>query len=196
MTLIGFALALSRLLGRERAGERWTLADLDVRYALAGAAVALFLVNASYYMWWGGAAFGPRHLLTVVPLAAYGIARAWLDREARVLTIVLAAISFASVLVVTMIGLEAPEQGNVLTDYAWLHLSAGNVAVLSGASNLGMRLGLPSLATFGPILVWLVIGGRVVAKALPKAEPDHATLTPEEPVGSAPSPHERTGVSR
>lgn len=180
VTLLGFALALSRQLGRhrDRTGIRWTLADLDVRYALAAAAVALFLVNASYYMWWGGAAFGPRHLLTVVPLAAYGIARACLERESRVLTIVLAAVSFASVLAVTMVGLEAPEQGNVLSDYAWLHLSAGNVAVLSGASNLGMRLGLPSLATFGPILVWLVIGGRVVAKALPNEEPTDETQTP------------------
>ncbi len=175
VTLLGIALAFTGRMDRNHPDSLWAKPSLDVRHALGAAAVALFLVNASYYMWWGGAAFGPRHLLSVVPLVAYGIARACLDREVRVLVAVLALVSFANVLAVTMVGLEAPEKGNVLTEYAWTHLTAGNVAVLSGASNLGMRLGLPNLATFGPILVWLIVGGRVVAGALPKDEPERAT---------------------
>jgi hypothetical protein len=181
VTLLGVALAFTGRMERNRPDSLWAKPTLDVRHALGAAAIALFLVNASYYMWWGGAAFGPRHLLPVVPLVAYGLARACLDREARVLAALLAAISFANVLSVTMVGIEAPETGNVLTEFAWTHLAAGHVAVLSGSSNLGMRLGLPSLATFGPILVWLLVGGRVVFRALPSDERD---VTPDPGMGA------------
>jgi hypothetical protein len=172
VTLLGFALALAGRVDAGSAASMRATPKLDERHALAAGAVALLLVNASYYMWWGGAAFGPRHLLLIVPLAAYGIARACLHRAGRVVAAVLAALSFSSVLSVTMVGLEAPERVNVLTEYAWPHLAAGNVAALSGASNLGIRLGLPRAATFGPILVWLLIGGRVVARALTRDEPE------------------------
>jgi hypothetical protein len=152
----------------------------DVRHAFALAALALFFVNASYYMWWGGAAFGPRHLLPVVPLAAYGIARACSDRGARVLTFLLATVSFANVLSGTMVGLEAPERGNVLSEFAWRHLEAGQVAAMSGSSNLGLQLGLPALATFGPLLAWLLIGCYGVLKGLPRNPPGLTTTTGPE----------------
>jgi hypothetical protein len=158
----------------------------DVRHAFALAGLALFLVNASYYMWWGGAAFGPRHLLPVVPLAAYGIARACSERVARVLTFLLAALSFANVLSGTMVGLEAPEHGNILSEFAWRHLEAGDVAVMHGSSNLGLRLGLPALATFGPLLAWLLVGSYGVLRGLPK-NPSKLTKTSGAGLGGTPT---------
>jgi hypothetical protein len=172
ITLLGLALSLSaRLSPATTVGARAGF-KLDVRHAFALAALALFFVNSSYYMWWGGAAFGPRHLLPAVPLAAYGIARACSERGARVLVFLLAAVSFANVLSGTMVGLEAPERGNVLSEFAWHHLEAGGVAVISGSSNLGLRLGLPALATFGPLLAWLIIGSYSLVRGLPKNPPE------------------------
>jgi hypothetical protein len=180
VTLLGFALALSARLSpattvRTGAGFR-----PDVRHAFAVAGLSLFFVNASYYMWWGGAAFGPRHLLPVVPLAAYGIARACSVRVARVLTFLLAAVSFANVLSGAMVGLEAPEHGNVLSEFAWRHLEAGDVAVMHGSSNLGLQLGLPALATFAPLLAWLVVGSFSLLKGLPKSPPELTTTSHAE----------------
>ncbi|HEY6561718.1 MAG TPA: hypothetical protein VI072_30825 [Polyangiaceae bacterium] len=177
VTLLGLALALSARLSPGTAVSARAGFKPDVRHAFALAALALFLVNASYYMWWGGAAFGPRHLLPVVPLAAYGIARACSARGARVATFLLAAVSFANVLSGTMVGLEAPERGNVLSEFAWRHLEVGQVAAISGSSNLGLQLGLPALSTFGPLLAWLLIGCYGVVRGLPKNPPELTTAT-------------------
>jgi hypothetical protein len=186
VALLGFALSLStRMSPIATEGARAGFKP-DVRHAFAVAALALFAVNASYYMWWGGAAFGPRHLLPVVPLAAYGIARACSERGARVITFLLAAVSFANVLSGTMVGLEAPERGNILSEFAWSHLAAGEVAVMHGSSNLGLRLGLPALATFGPLLAWLVIGSVGVLRGVPKAPPQPKLTALGESLGGDP----------
>ena len=127
---------------------------------------ALLLVNAGYYMWWGGASAGPRHLVPVVPFLAIGIATAWEHERARPIVVVLSAISIAQMLVLAAVGLEATEHGNILYDYAFPRLISGRIATLGGASNLGLRLGLARGATLGPPLAWILIGGRWLLRAL------------------------------
>jgi hypothetical protein len=39
-----------------------------------GIVVGFLLFNASYYMWWGGAGMGPRHLIPALPFAALAVA--------------------------------------------------------------------------------------------------------------------------
>jgi hypothetical protein len=139
------------LVARARAGDRTAL-------AAALGFTSLLLVNASYYMWWGGAAAGPRHLVPVLGCLALGVPwlceRRWLRR----LSAVLGAISVANMLAIAAIGLEAPEHGDVLVDFVYKRLLLGKLSELSGASNLGVEVGLARGGTLGPLLVWLLIG--------------------------------------
>ena len=138
------------------------------RAARAGlvAMMALLFANGGYYMWWGGAAAGPRHLVPVLGFLSFGAAAAFESRRLRWLFVPLALVSFANVLVLTAVGLEGPEQGNLLTDYAYPRLMSGGLAGISGASNLALRLGLARAATLGPFLVWILMGGRFLVRLL------------------------------
>lgn len=131
--------------------------------------VALLLANAGYYMWWGGAAAGPRHVVPALAFLSFGAARAW-DSRARWVILVLMIVSVVNLLSLTAVGLEAPDRGNVLVDYVYRRLARGEIASLSGASNMGIRLGLIRGATLGPILVWLLLGARFLGRTLPKAD--------------------------
>jgi hypothetical protein len=144
--------------------------------ALAAAFVALLLANAGYYMWWGGAAAGPRHLVPVLAFLGAGLATAWESRWNK-LTAVLLAISVANVLVLTGVGLEAPDHVDALFSYAYRRLAAGEVASLSGASNLGIRLGLAPSTTLVPVLVWLAFGARFLLRRVDA----WVSLAPDEP---------------
>lgn len=137
-------------------------ADLASRAGIVAFGALLF-VNAGYYMWWGGAAAGPRHLVPVLAFLSIGTAAAW-ESKHRWWWATLAAVSIANFLAITAVGLEAPDRGNLLADYAYFRLARGQIASLSGASNIGMRLGLSPGATLGPLLVWLVLGGRFLAR--------------------------------
>jgi hypothetical protein len=145
-------------------GVRYARANGDAA-ARAGilAFGALLFVNAGYYMWWGGAAAGPRHLVPTLPFLAVGACAAW-DSRWRWAWAALALVSIFNFVVLTAVGLEAPDRGNVLLDYAYHRLGRGEIASLSGASNIGMRLGLSPGATLGPLLVWLVLGARFLAR--------------------------------
>lgn len=132
---------------------------------------ALFFANAGYYMWWGGAAAGPRHLVPALAFLGVGLATAW-ESPRRYLWTALALLSAMNFLVITAVGLEAPDRGNVLFDYAYHRLARGEIASLSGASNIGMRLGLSPGATLGPLLVWIVLGARFLARHVQSAAPE------------------------
>lgn len=158
-------------------GARYAVRHRDVGPRAAMVAfVALLLVNAGYYMWWGGAAAGPRHLVPVLGLLSFGAAHAW-ESRLRWAIFVLALVSIANLLVLTAVGIEAPDHGNVLFDYAYRRLASGELASLSGASNLGIRLGLVRGATLGPILVWMVLGARFLFRMLSEWTSSEATAS-------------------
>jgi hypothetical protein len=121
---------------------------------------ALLAMNAGYYMWWGGAAAGPRHLIPGMAFAAAGVAflptlgRPWLGRVIGVL----AAVSVLNALAIALVGVEAPERGDVLRDFVWARMRAGRIADLSGASNLGLKVGLTRVGSVVPLVVWVIVG--------------------------------------
>lgn len=128
----------------------------------AGLAVlgVLLLLNAGYYMWWGGAAVGPRHLIPGMVFLAAGVAflpafgRPWLGR----VLVLLAVVSVLNALAIAFVGVEAPEHGDVLREFVWARMRSGRIAALSGASNLGLKMGLPAVGSVLPLLAWVVAG--------------------------------------
>jgi hypothetical protein len=125
-----------------------------------GVASVMLLASSGYYMWWGGAAAGPRHLVPVLPMLGYGYAAAWEGTGARGRTVLsaLGILSFGILLAFTAVGLEAPEHGNVLTDYVWLSLVRHKIATIRGASNLGLAAGMSPLASLIPVTLWAALG--------------------------------------
>jgi hypothetical protein len=144
--------------------------DWTVSVGLVALAV-LFLLNASYYMWWGGAAVGPRHLVPALPVLAIGVAQAFRSKRMSlvVLTGVCAAISIANVLAIAAVGLEAP-RNDILRDFAWPRLFQGKVAAFSGASNLGIRFGLRGVWSLVPLVLWCGLGSWYLLMTVRKAK--------------------------
>jgi hypothetical protein len=132
---------------------------------------ALLLVNASYYMWWGGAAAGPRHLVPVLGLLVLGLPWIWERPRLRRLLFVLAGLSAFNMMAIAAVGLEAPEQGDLLADFVYDRLLGGRLASMPGASNLGLELGLVRGGSLGPLMVWMLVGAHVLARQLGEVSP-------------------------
>jgi hypothetical protein len=62
-----------------RCRAAWSWRDA-LRNRAVGFAIASFLLVASYYMWWGGWCYGPRHLVPAFTLLTFEAAR-WLARR-------------------------------------------------------------------------------------------------------------------
>lgn len=134
--------------------------DFAARAALL-AFLSLLWLNASYYMWWGGAAAGPRHLVPALPGLAVGLAWWWRTvPRTRVVVLGVGVVSLVLVLAVTLVGLEASEFDDILRRYTFPRLARGEIARLPGASNLGLLLGLSGLSSVIPLVLWLVLGAR------------------------------------
>jgi hypothetical protein len=120
----------------------------------------LLALNAGYYMWWGGAAAGPRHLIPGMAFLGAGVAllpavgRRWTAPA----LLLLGTISVANAFAIALVGVEAPERGNLLRDFVWARMGAGRIASLNGASNLGLEMGLSPVESVIPLLAWLLVG--------------------------------------
>jgi len=128
--------------------------------------LVLLLMNAGYYMWWGGAAAGPRHLVPAVAVLAAGLAVTLRRRPSwlRWATVALSLVSIANCVSLTVVGIEAPEFGNVLTEYIWPALRYGRVSAANGATNIGLKLGLSAALSPLPLLLWLGLGYLYLAR--------------------------------
>lgn len=112
------------------------------------------LLNAGYYMWDGGAAYGPRHLVPALGLLMLGAAAGW--RASPRLFVVLAAIGGLHMLLGAAATPEAPQHGNPVWEYAWPRARGAEAALPGRATNLGLLLGLPGLLSLVPLLApWL-----------------------------------------
>jgi hypothetical protein len=116
--------------------------------------VAFWLLNGGYYMWWGGAALGPRHCIPALPFLALGFAwylpaPGWRGD----LFVVLLAVSLVSQLAAVAVSPLAPPGVDALFAYVYPQLVHGTVARLPGSSNLGMWLGLHGPASLLPLLL-------------------------------------------
>lgn len=147
-------------------------AGLRPEGTLACAISAYFvLMTSAYYMWYGGAALGPRHVIPMLPFLCLGIPWA-LPSRLRGFTIVLAAVSIFNQTIATAVAPEAPLRGDPLFDHAYHHFFHGRVAVLAGTSNLGLQIGLPGPASLVPLAVIWFLTLRVVLPSLPAAPRD------------------------
>ncbi len=119
---------------------------------------AYFLVlNAGYYMWDGGAAFGPRHCVPMLPFLCLGLAPAL--REVPRLVAVLGLVSAAQMTLGAAGAPEAGQHGNPLWDHAWPRLRDAAAGSYTGATNLGLLLGLPGALSLLPLLgLWIGVG--------------------------------------
>jgi hypothetical protein len=139
--------------------ERWP--ELPAAGAAFG---ALLLANASYYMWDGGWATGPRHTVPALAFLGLGFGFGFAEPRWRVPVFVLATFSALVVVLTTAVGLEAPPHGDAIFDYLLPELRAGHIARISGASNLGLELGLSRRLSVVPGLVWMAFGAWWLAE--------------------------------
>ena len=155
--------------------------DLAAR-AGALAFVTLLLLNAGYYMWWGGAAAAPRHLVPALGALAFGIAASTKRSWTRALGIPLSLLSVVNMVSICSVGLEAPETGDVLFGYVYPRMSSGEIATMSGSSNLGILLGLPRPLSLIPLLLWIVGGLGYLTIRLRSEFPSASAVTKAEAV--------------
>jgi hypothetical protein len=122
--------------------------------ALCAAAIVLYflLMNAGYYMWYGGSALGPRHLIPALPFLCLGLPFAFRRPRPLLLGLLLAP-SVANQLAGTAVGPTAPFTADLLVDHVYHNVLRGQLPSPAGPSNLGLLLGLPGVTSLLPLLV-------------------------------------------
>lgn len=136
----------------------------DKRYRLEGIIVlvaffSLLLINAGYFLWWGGYSFGPRHLIPMLLFLALPLVL--VPRRLLPLVIVLAVISIAQMLIPLAGSMLAPDTYfmqnahlpffgySSIWSYSWQQLLGGHFA-----NNLGSKLfGLRGWTTLLPLIL-------------------------------------------
>lgn len=142
--------------------------------AMAASAIAVYylLLNASFYAWHGGLAYGPRYAGAGIPMLCIGLSAAW-NRASTQWRIVLAGLAvcsiFFSLTVVSTDSQLATDDICPMRHSVWafvlgkMALKNGSMLTLSeagaspdyGAFNLGQRLGLHGLSTLIPLFaIW------------------------------------------
>lgn len=108
------------------------------------------LLNSGYYMWDGGAAFGPRHAIPMLGFLALGLTPVvqLLPRAFAVL----ASVSAVHAIAAAAVSPELPQFGDPIWGHAVPVLLVGD----SHATNVGELLGLPGVFSLAPLaLAWL-----------------------------------------
>ncbi len=114
------------------------------------AVILFFLFNSSYYMWWGGFALGPRHLVPILPFMVLPIA--FIPQKYWKYVCALIIISIIFMWVGTVVDPQVPDSiQNPFFGFAFQQLIHGNVS-----PNLGMILAI-ILIPGGVYLLGLVI---------------------------------------
>jgi hypothetical protein len=135
----------------------------DPALAVGGLVLAsLVLVNAGYYLWDGGRAFGPRHVVPALGFVGVGVG--YLYERLRPLAATLAGLSIAITVLGTAVGLEVPSHIDVIFDYVIPNIRLGQLARATGASNLGLSLGLGPRESLLPIAGLVLVAFVVVAR--------------------------------
>jgi hypothetical protein len=135
----------------------------------AAVVTPLFLMMSSgYFLWWGGAAFGPRHVIPTVPFWCLGLILIWPRSPGAIpqrdvttkswfghLVFACLAVSVMNMLLGTAVGPEAPLGSDILFRYAYPLAAKGRIPFAPGASNLGRLIGLPGALSLAPLgIAW------------------------------------------
>lgn len=136
------------------------------------------LLNAGYYMWYGGSALGPRHVIPALPFLCLGLLFVWPRaqggpaRAGRVGLVALLVLSVANHLAATATEPAAPMVPDVLRDHVYLHLLRGEVPAVAGASTLAAGLGLRGWPALLPLVGLWGLALAVLIPQLPRAPAD------------------------
>ncbi|MCG5056408.1 MAG: hypothetical protein KA712_26010 [Myxococcales bacterium] len=164
--------------------RRRTRAWPDVPAVAGFTVVSSLFLSAGYYMWWGGAALGPRHVIFALPFWAMGLLVTWREppepggqgpesrahRWYRQGAFAAWSLSILNMLLGTAVGLEAPLTSDVLFRYVYPSTAMGHVPSLPGASNLGRLVGLSGALSLLPLVaLWLIYISRVWPLFVPAA---------------------------
>ena len=123
------------------------------------ATVSFLLLCAGYFMWWGGAAMGPRHVISALPFWCLALVWVWPSAASPTWTghavFLCLALSVINMTLGTAVGLEAPMTSDVLFRYVYPLAVRGQFPYAPGASNIGRLLGLPGALSLLPLmLLW------------------------------------------
>lgn len=125
--------------------------------------IAFVLMSSGYFMWWGGAAYGPRHVIPCLPFWCLGLVMVWPRTENASqkwvgnLFFACSALSIVNMFLGTAVGLEAPLSTDILFRYTYPLTAHGRIPAVGGASNLGRLIGLPGLLSLAPlVLIWSI----------------------------------------
>jgi 4-amino-4-deoxy-L-arabinose transferase-like glycosyltransferase len=159
----------------------------DKRYRLEGIIVlmgfiAYLLINAGYYMWWGGYSFGPRHLIPMLLFLA--IPLVLVPRRLIPLVIILAVISIGQMLIPLGGSMLAPDNYFVqnahlkffgystIYSYSWQQLRMGYFAYNLGGALFGLKnwmVLLPNiLAILAVTAIFVIMEKRPLQNNLPE----------------------------
>jgi len=139
--------------------------------------ISFILINAGYYMWWGGASFGPRHLIPM--LLFLSIPLVMLPKRLNTLVIILCIISIGQMLIPLAGNTLAPDtyfiQNSKLSFLGYSSIYSSSLQqLLKGyfAYNLGEKiLGLKKWMILVPnILAILVVTGIFLVKGRSRPE--------------------------
>ncbi len=125
--------------------------------AIAAIVVAFFAIMVAFNGWHGGAAFGPRYLVPIIPLLA--IPMMFADR-ARWVWLAVGIVSIAINLAATAVDpMPEPEVARPLTGYILPSLAKGRVALVQDSGNLGeLVFGKGNALSILPAALWIVGG--------------------------------------
>jgi hypothetical protein len=153
---------------------------------LAACVVTSFLMmSAGYYMWWGGAALGPRHVVPALPFLCFGLAFAFgaarsgrLAWPAATVLGVLLAVSLLNQTAAVAVSALAPFGDDVLVGHVYRNLLEGKVAIAAGSANGGLLLGLRGPSSLLPLLLLWLLGLGAIRSFWPAGAPDRGEEAP------------------
>ena len=76
-----------------------------------------------------------------------------------------ALVSIFGMLLLVGVGIEAPEEGDIMLDYVWRSFCAGDLSRLQRREQLGHLGRISRGGSLGPLLAWWIVGGRYLARA-------------------------------
>ena len=145
--------------------------DRGLAVLALGIALYYLLLNAGYYMWDGGSAWGPRHCLPMLPLLATGLGFGF--RTAPRASLVALGISAIIAVLGALAGPEAPPHGNPVIDYALPELWSDRRPGHGAPRCLGHLLGLPGGLGLLPLGIAWVVAGVAARASMSRPTPTH-----------------------
>lgn len=151
--------------------------------AVCAISVVTIMVISSFNGWNGGWAFGPRYLVSIIPLL--GVPMLFAANALRPIWILLAAISLLINLIATAVGPMPPDTlkdpvrlwylplfshgrlpPETLRIMRWEDQKMGKVAVQPEAGNLGEHFfGEKSRSSIAPVILWLTVGTALLFRS-------------------------------